>query len=80
MNWLKALLFGIKREKHETEESNGHVEQVEEDIKEAEKKLQEDKSKLPDLERAVASARRVHYRVDKFTEEYTRAFGRVNNG
>jgi len=61
---------------HNTEE----LKKVDQELKIVEEKLAEDKAKVPELSRAVASARRTKYRVDKFTQEIATSFGRVNHG
>jgi hypothetical protein len=62
-NWL------ISRKAREEEDDNdSKLDELDEKIQEAEEKLACTVASLPDLSRAVASARRVKYRVDGFTE------------
>lgn len=57
------------------------VEQIDEKLREVEEKLAETRVKTaPEIARAVAGAKRVYRKVDQFTEEYARAFGRTNHG
>lgn len=67
-----------KVERHES--TKPKIEQAEKDLENAESKLVQDRAKLPEIARATASARRVHYHVDQFTEEMSRSFGRLNHG
>lgn len=57
-----------------------NLKKADEDLRIVEEKLEEDKAKVPELARAVASARRTRYRVDQFTQEIASSFGRVNHG
>lgn len=61
-------------------EDDTQVEELEQELEVQKEKLAETRAKVPDLARATASARRVHYRVDQFTEEISKTFGIVNHG
>lgn len=56
------------------------IDKADEVLETAKKKLEETKAKTPEIAKAVASARRVHYRVDNFTEEIKHSFGRIDHG
>jgi hypothetical protein len=62
------------------EHDSEKMKKANEELRVAEEKLAGDKAKVPELSRAVASARRTKYRVDKFTREIETSFGRVNHG
>jgi len=49
-------------------------------LKAAERKLAQTRAKSKEIAKAAASARRVSYKVDRYTEEIGRSFGRVNHG
>lgn len=79
--------FFSKGRQHEEQSDTEDLREINEELEAAEAKLEESQAKLeetraksPELARAVASARRVHYKVDKFTKEIERSFGRLNHG
>jgi phage terminase Nu1 subunit (DNA packaging protein) len=76
MNWNPFR----KRVTAEVKPDGNHNKELEQELKTVEEKLAADQAKTKDLAKATASARRVHYRVDQFTEEYSRSFGRTNHG
>lgn len=78
MSWKlwKFTICGDEAEEPDT----GEIDKLNVKLAIAEEKLQEAKDKLPSLAKATASARRVRYRVDKFTETYKETFGRMNHG
>jgi septal ring factor EnvC (AmiA/AmiB activator) len=80
MRWWR---FGIKKSRESEEDiENGEkaIRKADESLRDLESKIAEDKEKSPELARAVASARRVEYRVHKFTQEISDSFGRLNHG
>jgi phage terminase Nu1 subunit (DNA packaging protein) len=77
MRWWPFGKCVTQEDKEEIE--NGHkLKDAEIRLKEANRKLAQTKAKAPEIARAAASARRVNYKVDKFTEEIGRAFGRLS--
>ena len=62
-NWLRT-----KETWKDEDDNDAKLEQIDEKIKVAEEKLACTVSQIPELSKAVASARRVKYRVDGFTE------------
>lgn len=76
MWWRKKRKRNIDTDNH----VRAQVVQAERDLNIVKQKLEHDRSKAKDLARAVASARRVSYKVDLFTEEISKSFGKVNHG
>lgn len=75
--------WGKRRKVSRTNTNNQiptEVAKAEKDLSIVERKLEADRSRAKELAKAVASARRVSYRVDLFTDEIRRSFGRVNHG
>lgn len=80
MRWWE---FFTKRSTTSREHVENNVEEIkkaEDNLRDLESKIADDKIKSPELARAVASARRVEYRVHKFTQEISDSFGRLNHG
>lgn len=73
-------LFSRGRKHEEVIEGSDDLHQANEKLKKAEEKLADTKAKAPEIAKAVASARRVHYKVDLFTKEISQSFGRLHRG
>lgn len=71
--------FGIKT-REGVEPDTGEIQKLESKIEEAEKKLADTVAQLPELNKAVASARRVRYKVDNFTKAMRDDARGVNHG
>jgi hypothetical protein len=73
-NWLTKRKIAERSAASFTDEDS-----VDEKLQNAQTKLAETKQQLPELAKAVASARRVKYRVDSFTAAMNDSMLRRNN-
>lgn len=81
MKWWKIFFTKESHAPQETlENGNEAIQKAEENLRDLEAKIAEDKEKTPHIAKAVASARRVEYRVHRFTQEISDSFGRLNHG
>ncbi len=80
------MIWPFRKKLEESEQTDALKQAEEKDavatekLEEVKNKLEEDKAKARDIAKAVAAARRIHYKVDQFTEEISESFGRLNHG
>jgi len=80
MKWLKIFCRKSQCVIENEEIQRPELERADQDLEELRHKITEEQAKMPELARAVASARRVQYRVNRFTEEIDQSFRRLNHG
>ncbi len=78
--WVGRKLHSNDDDNDEPDTVELPLQEIEFKVHEAEEKLAETQAQLPELSRAVASARRVKYRVDNFTKAMYDDSRGVNHG
>jgi len=78
MKWFFRWMRRLPQPDHEV--SIEMKQNVDESLLKADRALKDTQAKLPEIARAASSAKKVQYRVDRFTAELESTFRRINHG